>query len=272
MKTIVTHKKPHLDEVAAVWLLHRYHPDFKNFRLRFVAYDTPLATGSKKPQEGEILIGVGRGTFDEHSGKMRDCAATLVLKFLEEGGFLPREQEKRRALETLVEHVRMADFAENYQYPHMVREFMPEAVISGWKNMYSDAVVIRKGIDLLEALYIENREWEEAAAVWEKRVEFRTGRFKGAGVVGYPLGSIDRMAYDNGFDFIVSVDTKYGRRQFRASTRSDLDFTPVYNQLLKLDIEARWFLHHSGKLLISATDPISKLNLAELIDIAKRVL
>src|SRR3972149_5522342 len=131
MKTIITHKKPHLDEAAAVWLLNRYHPDFKSFRLRFVGYDTPLASGSKKAKPTEVLIGIGRGSFDEHSGKMHDSTTTLIFKFLDQGNFLPKEHEKRRALETIVEHVRMADFAEDYQYPHIVREFTPEAVISG---------------------------------------------------------------------------------------------------------------------------------------------
>ena len=277
MKTIITHKKPHLDEVAAVWLLQRYHPDCKRFRLRFVAQNSPLALGQKKPTSRDILLGTGKGMFDEHTGKMKDSAATLVLKFLDASGWLPSESHKRRALDTVVEHVRMTDFAEDYQYPHIVREFLPEAIISGWKRRYSDATVVRKGIDLMESLYIENRTWEETAQLWPTRKEFRAGRFHGVGLVGHPLGAADRMAYDNGFDFVILVDTKYNRRQFRASTRSAVDFTPAYNVLLQKDREASWYLHHTGKMLISgsevaAAENLSHLDLDELIEITQQVL
>lgn len=276
-KTIITHKRPHLDEVCAIWLLNRYHPDFKHLRLRFVAQGSPMALGDKKPKINELLIGTGKGSFDEHTGKMEDSAATLVFKFLDSSGLLPKEPFKRRALEAIVEHVRMTDFAENYQFPHIIREFTPETIINGWKKKYTDATVIRKGFDLMEALYLENRAWEETAQLWPTRHEFRAGPFKGVGLTGYPLRPADRMAYDEGFDFVILLDTKHGRRQFRASTRSDVDFTPVYNILRQKDPDARWFLHHSGKMLLSGSETEgdsqhSALSLDELIDITKQAL
>jgi hypothetical protein len=277
MKTIVTHKSPHLDEICAIWLLNRYHPDCKRFRLRFVAQGSPLAVGAKKPKSSELLIGTGLGTFDEHTGKMEDSAATLVFKFLDQSGLLPKEPYKRKAVEAVVEHARLTDFAENYQFPHLVREFLPEAIIGGMKKRYSDSVVVRQGIDLIESLYLENRAWEETVTIWPSRIEFRTQRYEGVGLQGHPIRMADRLAYDEGYDFVVLVDTKYGRRQFRASTRSNVDFTPVYNVLLHQDKDARWYLHHSGKMLLSGSETmgngnVSRLTLDELIDIAKRVL
>ena len=223
-----------------------------------------MALGQKKSKGNEILVGTGHGQFDEHTGKMRDSAATLVLKFLDASGWLPKEPYKLRALETVVEHVRMTDFAEDFQYPHIVREFLPEAILSGWKRQFSDAVVVRKGIELIEALYIENRTWEETAQLWPTRVELRAGKFRGVGLVGHPLGSADRMAYDHGFDFVILVDPKYRRRQFRASTRSDVDFSKTYNFLLQQDREARWYLHHSGKILISGSEVATDKQLSHL--------
>jgi hypothetical protein len=277
MKTIITHQKPHLDEVAAIWLLHRYHPDFRQFRLRFIAQGSPMALGHRKPKADEVMIGTGQGSFDEHTGKSEDSATTLVYKFLDASGFLPKEPYKKRALETIVEHVRMTDFAETYQFPHIVREFIPEAIISGWKRNHSDAVVVRKGLDMMEALYLENRTWEETAQLWSTRKEFRAGHFRAIGLTGHPLGVADRMAYDHGFDFVILVDTKYHRRQFRASTRSTVDFTSVYNVLAQKGEGEKWYLHHSGKMLISgaavAEDKnLSDLDLEELIKIAKQAL
>jgi len=277
MKTIVTHKSPHLDEICAIWLLSRYHPDYKRFRLRFVAQGSPVATGVRRPKASEILIGTGLGAFDEHTGKMHDSAATLIYKYLDGTGLLPKETYKRRALEAIVEHARMTDFAENYQYPHIVREFLPEAIVNGMKKRFSDVTVVRKGLDFMESIYIENRGWEETAQLWPTRKEFRAGRFRAVALEGYPLKAADRMAYDEGFDFVILADTKHGRRQFRASTRSDVDFTPVYNVLREKDKEARWFLHHSGKMLLSGSDTMgdaqhSYLSLEELIETTKSVL
>lgn len=272
MKTIITHKRPHLDEVCATWLLHRYHPDFKKFRLRFVAQTSPLAMAERRPKSNEVLIGIGRGEFDEHSGKMEDSAATLVYKFLHRSGFLPEEAFKRRAIEAIVEHVRMGDFAETFQYPFMAREFLPDAVLGGWQQTNLDAVSVRKGLDLIEALYLHHREWQRTEVSWQKRKDLRIGRLKAAAVEGFPLSHIDRRAYDEGYDFVISVDTKYGRRQFRAAADSRVDFTPVYNFLIQKDTDGHWYLHHTGKILISSGEPHSSLSLEELIDVARKVL
>jgi hypothetical protein len=58
-KVIVTHKKPHLDEVVAAWLLTTFDPALKDATFQFVGYSKD---GSNVPTGEHITaIGVGRG-------------------------------------------------------------------------------------------------------------------------------------------------------------------------------------------------------------------
>ena len=93
-QTIITHEKPHLDEITAIWLLKRFgevkFPGISKAEIIF------WNTGGKAPDnqsaedyeaKGVLLIGVGGGRFDEHptatkNRKEGECAATLVAKAL----------------------------------------------------------------------------------------------------------------------------------------------------------------------------------------------
>lgn len=96
MYTIITHKKPHLDEVVAIWLLRKFgensFPRIKEAKVEY--WQTGgLTPDGRSPEEweseGNILIGIGRGRFDEHNDSSSsserqagECSATLVAKYL----------------------------------------------------------------------------------------------------------------------------------------------------------------------------------------------
>lgn len=88
---IITHARPHLDEITAIWLLRKFGEEmFPGIRSAVVEYWTSgsealLKTPEQYEKEGTLLIGVGRGRFDEHpvNGQPKEgCAATLVAKAL----------------------------------------------------------------------------------------------------------------------------------------------------------------------------------------------
>lgn len=92
-KKIITHERPHLDEVAAMWLLQKFgevmFPGISTAEVIFWSNGggTPDGrTAEEYEQEGTLLLGIGRGRFDEHpnNGESKDgeCAATLVAKAL----------------------------------------------------------------------------------------------------------------------------------------------------------------------------------------------
>jgi len=93
-KRILTHERPHLDEIVAIWLLRKFGEQrFPGVATATVSFTSlrKLAEAGLKPgdyeQQGILLLGIGGGRFDEHptmeeERKADDCATTLVAKEL----------------------------------------------------------------------------------------------------------------------------------------------------------------------------------------------
>lgn len=92
--TLVTHKRPHIDEILAITLLKKFgkemFPGIQEAKIVFWENGNQLPHGCS-PEEYEknehaLLIGIGGGRFDEHpvngDSKDEECAATLVAKAL----------------------------------------------------------------------------------------------------------------------------------------------------------------------------------------------
>jgi hypothetical protein len=91
---ILTHERPHLDEIVAIWLLRKFgeqrFPGISTAAVSFMSI-RKLAEAGLKPDDyeaqGTLLLGIGGGRFDEHptldeGRKTGDCATTLVAKEL----------------------------------------------------------------------------------------------------------------------------------------------------------------------------------------------
>jgi hypothetical protein len=95
----VTHKRPHWDDIMAIWECDKWGekklPDFRNAPIIFWANGGETPDG-RSPDEwkkkGYLLIGVGGSRFDGHGvlannsdteRKDGECAASLMAKFLE---------------------------------------------------------------------------------------------------------------------------------------------------------------------------------------------
>ncbi len=112
---VVTHERPHIDEIGAIWLLRRFGQDlFPGIAEAKVIFwgnggETPDGrTALDWEDDGYLLVGVGRGRFDEHpdllnggARKKEECAATLVAKFL--------EVEDDPALEKILRYIKNDD-------------------------------------------------------------------------------------------------------------------------------------------------------------------
>jgi hypothetical protein len=91
---LLTHERPHLDEIVAIWLLRKFGEQrFPGSGTAAVSFTSvrKLAEAGLKPEDyearGMLLLGVGGGRFDEHptleeGRKAGDCATTLVAKEL----------------------------------------------------------------------------------------------------------------------------------------------------------------------------------------------
>jgi hypothetical protein len=93
-KSILTHERPHLDEIVAIWFLRKFgeqrFPGISTAAITFTSI-RKLAEAGRKAEDyeahGVLLLGIGGGRFDEHptmeeGRKADDCATTLVAKEL----------------------------------------------------------------------------------------------------------------------------------------------------------------------------------------------
>ena len=270
-KTLVTHINPHLDDIAAVWLFIRFHPDFRDAQIEFVS----AAAGNLPVDEMEdkVYLGVGRGKYDEHKGDLDDCAASLVWKDLKAKGFTPKDETQLGALDELVDWVRLEDLGKLKDLPYF------EFVVSSFLriNGGSDDKPSRKntelGMEILDRIFKILINKHKAQKDWEGRKEFETKWGKGVAVVS---SYVNRTFCDSKEAVLyLMYDPKYKSIQYY-SPKEGVDLEPIYQKVKELDPEAAWFLHQSHKMVICGSDSApdskpTKLSLEELVEVVKSV-
>lgn len=88
---IATHKRPHFDEIAAIFLLQEFgekdFPGISNAEIQFWG-ETDIKESSQDYEvQGVLMVGIGGGRFDEHPGirkarRENECTTTLVAEKL----------------------------------------------------------------------------------------------------------------------------------------------------------------------------------------------
>lgn len=269
-KQLVTHARPHLDDVAAVWLLKKFHPDYHEADVQFL---TRPAHGQFAIPHGAVAVGIGRGQFDEHKGDLEDCATSLVWKWLAKQSRVKIDTETRAALDRLVGWVLKEDLGQLNSIEW--REWSVSTVFANYDEVVDDddQQVYVFGVQLLESLLVAFRDQVKLDEDWAKRTEFLTRWGKAVALESEVYGSSWR-AYRAGAVLVCEIDRVKGYRQFRAEATSEVDLSAVYEVVKKKEPKASWFLHHSKRLLLcgssSATDFVtSKLTLEQMIDLVK---
>lgn len=269
MKTLVTHINPHLDDIAAIWLFKKFNPEFAEADVEFIS----AASGNFPAEESDekILIGVGRGRFDEHKGDLEDCAASLVWKYLKEGNYMPSDEISGKALKELVEYVRLDDLGKLKDLKYS--EFSVPGFIRVFGGEKASKENLELGFAILDRIYQVLINKQKALKDWSKREEFETKWGKGVAIVSEHVN----RSFCDGQDGVIFLmkDPKYNSVQFY-SPKENADLEPVYKKVKEMDPEADWFLHQSHKMVIcgSGSAPDSKptkLSFEELINILKAI-
>lgn len=270
MKTLVTHINPHLDDIAAIWLFKKYHPDFKDAKAEFISASRDQAV--KQESEDKIFLGTGGGRFDEHKEGLETCATSLVYEYLTEKNFLPQDEITRKALGKLVEWNKLIDTgkAPDSQFD----EFSIQSFIR-CKDSSNDTSQqsLELGFQILDRILLVLKRRQQSILDWEKRVEFPSKFGKSFAVVSE---TVDRefCREQEGDLFLMYNPNHHSVQYFTPSF--EIDLTPIYEKVKPLDPEASWFLHQSHHMVIcgSASAPDSKptkLSFEQLIDVAKSV-
>ncbi len=171
-KKIVTHEKPHLDEISAIWLLRKFggklYPGVETASIEFEGNNNDRSAGQKTKEEGVLYVGVGGGEFDEHPSngqgpKPGTCAALEVAKKL---GVV-----QDPALKQLLDYVTLVDTKGTAN---------PLDLATLIKNLHEQfpnkpLEVIAWAIVGLEAKYAEQQEfWGRAKKEFEEKAESET--------------------------------------------------------------------------------------------------
>lgn len=270
MKVLITHINPHLDDICAIWLFKKFHPDFADAKLKFISADE----GNKglENSEDKVYFGVGRGKFDEHKGDIGECATSLVWKDTLSSSLKPQNEIEKKAYERIVEWVRLEDTGKLPQ-GDFDQFNIPAFIRLKDNDPQTSSKSTELGAQILDRILNVLKDDEQSEKDWQEKVEFETKFGK-----SFALNSdkIDRpFCKKKGGDLFLINGPKIGYVQF-FTPRDDVNLEPIYQKLKAVDQEAGWFLHHSHHILIcgSGSSPDSKrtkLSFEQLIEVAKNV-
>lgn len=272
MKTLVTHINPHLDDICAIWLFKKFHPEFKEAGIKFLSAKGIAVTYEDKPVDTDpevIHFGIGRGKYDEHKGDINESAASLVWQELKDAG-LVKEELETKALDELVEWNTLIDTgkATNFEYS----EFSVQSFIRSLDNREESALKsLILGEEILDRILKVLKRKQQSIKDWEKREEFQT---KFGLTVAVVSETVDRaFCKSKQGDLFLMYDPRYSSIQFYSDSR---DLEPIYQALREKDAQADWFLHHSHHMVIcgSGSAPDSKktkLSFEQLIEVTKSI-
>ncbi len=263
--TLITHPRPHIDDLCGMWLLARFWPPAKKADFEFIS-----STTADPGDPRRVWVGVGRGRFDEHKGDIGESAATLVFKFLKTER-PDIDAAEMAALEKLVFWVRNEDLALHSDDPY--RDFSIPTILRSHYDLHrrDSRELAEFGFKLLDDLYETLQNQVRLERDWQNRYEFE-GPWGPAVAIETSAYGADDYAYNHGFKLLVLLDPVRGNRAFRAAANSQVDLTEAYETLKRADPKVSWFLHHSRKLLLSGSDVApevrrSKLSLKDLLHV-----
>lgn len=267
-KQLITHARPHIDDVMALWLLTSFHPDFAKASIDFIQKGVKQAP----VPEGAIAIGIGGGQFDEHKGDIGESATSLVWKWLQSEPSVRLSELEKSALDRLVGWVHREDLGELKTLPGW--EWSVTVPVEYSFDLFAgdNQRVYAFGAQILSVTFGYYKSIAQLDLDWDKRVEFETQWGKGVALESAASG-LSEKAWSAGAVMVIQINPIEGQRQFRAKQTSSVDFSETYEKVRASEPEATWFLHHEKRMLLcgsrsTGTDFVpSKLTLQQMIDL-----
>ncbi len=288
-RIIVTHQNPDLDAIMSVWLLKRFlTSQWGTAKVWFVqagqriAQETLDQLGIENDRD-VIHVDTGMGEFDHHQeerGQMRICAASLVYDFIAK---LQSDKRDNRTLQEMVKFSIEIDHFEDCYWPEASNfryEFMVTGILSGAREngMYDDDRKLQFGMELLDAVYASLRNEIKADEIVQR--EGQVFSVRDGAIQAMALASsnhaVEKRAQKMGYELMVRKDEGAGHIRIKATPHSQIDLTPVYEEILKIDSVGTWFLHASKRMLLNGSSKAnqnpSPLSLTQVVKICQKVL
>lgn len=268
-KTLVTHINPHLDDIAAIWLVKKFFPEFKEAKIKFISAEK--GNNGAKDDEYTLYIGVGRGKYDEHKGDIGESAMSLVWEDIKNRGLSPKDELEIKAFTEIVQWNTLVDTAKipSWEYD----DFDIDNFIRSYESDPKDSLkTVKLGEQILDRLLPRLVKKQKGLVDWPKRIDFKSKWGKSVGIESATFGR--SHAYKLGYQVVVVLSPEDHFIGITAPGLSDLDLTPIYLKIKDIEPEAGWYLHHGKKMILcgakSAPDvKRSKLTLNQVIEIVK---
>lgn len=276
-KTIVNHYSPDFDGIPAIWLLKKFHPEYKNAKVVFVPIGDATYNNEPVDSNPDVLhVDCGGGKFDHHQTNDFTCGAQLVYEWLVKEGYVKDNEALDRIVRVLTEIDHGWDA---YKWPEPASdrwEFNLHNVLVGWKLVHpgQDEKYVEWIMHAMDAVYKMMQLKVQAEKEVEKGKKFKT-RW-GEGVAVYtPNDAVLDAAIKGGFALVARKDPGKGYLRVTGSNNHKVDLTKAYEMAREKDPDATWFLHASKVLLRngSTRNPAmrpTKMDLDEVIEILEK--
>lgn len=273
MKTLVTHINPHLDDIFAIWIFKKFHPEFAGAQVEFLSAKGEVVTWDGKPVDSDpevVHFGIGRGKFDEHKGDVMESAGSLVWKDIVESGLAPKGEIEFAAFEQLNEWNKKIDLGKAPLSEFSV--FSVQSFIRSLDNNPQGSLKSYKlGEEILDRILENLKDRQQSLKDWQNRIEFESSFGKTVAVSSQTINRA--FCKEMGGDLFLIYDPAKPDVQY-FTPRFDLDLEPIFKKVKDLDPEASWFLHQSHHMVIcgSGSAPDSKrtkLSFEQLIEVMK---
>jgi len=250
-KTIVTHKCPDLDSCVAIWILKRFV--FPNHNFDYIFVDVGDKIGNIR---NAIHVDTGGIDYDHHDTIAIISSASLVYS---------KNNLNDEALKRIVDYAVRADHG---RIDDNERHFMSLLnAIDGLKdNDFLDK--LNSAFTFLDGIYISNKLAIIAKDEFNKGILFESIFGNGLGFE-FDNFHLRKLVYKKGYDIFLFKDKRTGYAGFKADGYSKIDFSQLFEYLIKLEPEADWFLHSSKQLLLcgSSKAPLKRLTKFSLIQL-----
>jgi len=253
-KIIVTHINPDLDAICSLWLLKKFHPDFKEADTVFVPAGETYKNGRVDSNENVVHVDTGEGKFDHHQLIEKTCSAELLFKYLKSKF---KYLEKDGALIRLIKLVVEIDHFGECLWPQADADYYElgiTEILNGLKlgGILDDNGLINFGGKCLEGIYSSLKMKVEAEEELQKGKEFQTQWGKGIACLT-ANSAVIKLGQKKGFILVVQKDPETELVRIKARPDSKVDLTQAYGKFKKLDPQATWFLHISKKMLLNGS-------------------
>jgi len=277
MKTIVLHIFPDLDAITCAWLLSRYLPEWDEADVVFTPQQKDWNSIKPDSNPDVLYCDTGYGKFDHHQIQERTCASRRVFDYLTTHGHIHAKESD--AVLRIVDYVTDIDNFGEVRYPEPMAdryEFCLHQLITGLKKKgMTDSMLVQTVSTLLDGvlqLFVYKIKAEQEIV---KGFVFYSKYGKSL-AMNSSNDEAMRMAQKKGYALVVMKDPQKKTARIKTLPSPELDLTPVYDKIKKVDPKGTWFLHILKNMLLngSSRTPDSvptPLSLQQLIEIIREV-